>query len=234
MGAVLAGRVCTVSDGSQWEQHIRLAITAQSPVSFERQEGAEMTRAAREVLSDCRTALEMLQGEADPDRWRVHWAGGVALLRAVGHVLLNVDQPANAELTKIASAAHRRWRSEGSADAVYREFILEERNNILKEYRSKVHPLAKVPVVVRLKLMNPATGEISYHEQPADFDENLFRPLVEGYGEGEDARDVFEEALCWWERELDALDAELLNRSKGRFDAEPVTEAGPLSPKTGV
>lgn len=193
-----------------------------------------MTRAAREVLSDCRTALEMLQGEADPDRWRVHWAGGVALLRAVGHVLLNVDQPANAELTKIATAAHRRWRSEDPAHAVYREFILEERNNILKEYRSKVHPLAEVPVVVRLTLLNPATGEISYHDQPASFDENLFRPLVEGYGEGEDARDVFEEALGWWERELHALDAELLDRSRSRFEAGPATDADPLSSRTGV
>ena len=193
-----------------------------------------MTRAAREVVSDCRTAREMLQGEADPDRWRVHWAGGVALLRAVGHVLLNVDQPANAELTKIATAAHRRWRSEDPAHAVYREFILEERNNILKEYRLKVHPLAEVPVVVRLTLINPATGEISYHDQPANFDENLFRPLVEGYGEGEDARDVFEEALGWWERELDALDAELLDRSRSRFEAEPATDADPLPSRTGV
>lgn len=166
-----------------------------------------MTHAAREVLSDCRVALEMLQAETDPDRWRVHWAGSVALLRAVGHVLLNVDQPANANLAVNATAAHRRWRSSDPAHAVYRKFILEERNSILKEYRSKVHPLADVPVVVRLTLINPKTGEISYFDQPADFEENLFRPLVEGYGEGEDARDVFEEALSWWERELSAIEA---------------------------
>lgn len=165
-----------------------------------------MTRAARDVLSNCHVALDMLLSESDPDRWRVHWAGGVALLRAVGHILLNVDQPANADLAAIATAAHRRWRSDDPAHAVYREFILEERNNILKEYRSKVHPLAEVPVVIRLTLMDPETGEISYLDQPADFDENLFRPLVDGYGEGEDARDVFEEALGWWERELSAIE----------------------------
>lgn len=77
-----------------------------------------MTHAAREVLYDARLALDMLQTEADPDRWRVHWAGGVALLRAVGHVLLNVDQSANIELAKIANAAHRRWKSADPAHLI--------------------------------------------------------------------------------------------------------------------
>ncbi|WP_137105759.1 hypothetical protein [Azospirillum argentinense] len=171
-----------------------------------------MTHAAREVLSDARLALDMLQTETDPDRWRVHWAGGVALLRAVGHVLLNVDQRTNTELAKIGDEAHRRWRSTDPSHAVYRDFILEERNNILKEYRSKVHPLAEVPVAIRLTVVNPETGEVSYLDQIADFDENLFRPLVEGYGEGEDARDVFGEAINWWERELTAIDKELFTR----------------------
>lgn len=172
-----------------------------------------MTHAAREVLSDVRLALDMLQSESDPDRWRVHWAGGVALLRAVGHVLLNVDQSADVDLARVADAAHRRWRSADPAHAVYREFILEERNNILKEYRSKVHPLDKVPVAIRLTLVNSDTGEVSYVDQVADLDENLFRPLVDGYGEGEDARDIFAEAIGWWDRELTAIEAELTRRS---------------------
>lgn len=175
---------------------------------------SEMTQAAREVLCDARLALDMLQSETNPDRWRVHWAGGVALLRAVGHVLLNVDQSANEQLARIADAAHRRWRSGDSAHRVYRDFILEERNNILKEYRSKVHPLTEVPVAIRLTLVNPETGEVSYLDQVADLDENLFRPLVEGYGEGEDARDVFQEAIEWWERELTAIDEELIRGAR--------------------
>lgn len=172
-----------------------------------------MTHAARHVLDDARLALDMLQHETDADRWRVHWAGGVALLRAVGHVLLNVDQAADNQLAQIANAAHRRWKSDDPAHAVYREFILKERNNILKEYRSKVHPLEKVPVAVRLTLMNSQTGEISYLDEAVELDENLFRPLVDGYGEGQDARDIFEEAVDWWERELSAI--ELAKRSGG-------------------
>ena len=120
-----------------------------------------MTPAARKVLSDATVALDRLQTETDPDRWRVCWAGGVALLRAVGHVLLNVDQRANVELGKVADAAHRRWKSADPSHIVYRDFILEERNNILKEYRFKVHPLANVAAALRLALVNPKTGEVT-------------------------------------------------------------------------
>ena len=50
-----------------------------------------MTAAARKVLADCEVALEMLEEEEDEQRWRVLWAGAMALLRAVGHVLQKVD-----------------------------------------------------------------------------------------------------------------------------------------------
>ncbi len=126
--------------------------------------------------------------------------------------MLNVDRSTNNELANIADAAHRRWKSSDPAHLIYRDFILEERNNILKEYRYKVHPLATVPVALRLKLVNPETGKTSYLNQAVEFKENLFRPLVEGYGEGEDAREVFEEAINWWERELTAIDKEFVTR----------------------
>lgn len=166
-----------------------------------------MTRASRDVLADCRLALDMLQDVTEPDRWRVHWAGAVALLRAVGHVLLNVNQPADQVVAKAGKAAHRRWKSDDPAHLIYRDFIEDERNNILKEYRSKVHPLDTVDVAVRLTLQNPETGEINYVDQVMPLDKNLFRPMTEGYGKGEDARDVYKEAIDWWERELNAIDA---------------------------
>jgi hypothetical protein len=173
-----------------------------------------MTRAARIVLTDCRLALELLQEETDPDRWRVHWVGAVALLRAVGHVLLNVDQPADLAISAAGNAAHRRWKSNDSTHLIYRDFIENERNNILKEYRSKVHPLDTVDVVVRLTLQNPDTGEIKYVDQVMPIDQNLFRPMAEGYGEGADARDVYQEAIDWWERELNAIEVAASKKAK--------------------
>lgn len=37
--------------------------------------------------------------------------------------------------------------------------------------------------------------------------ENLFKPMVDGFGQGENARDVYRDAIKWWEHELDAIDA---------------------------
>ena len=46
-----------------------------------------MTQHARTVLDDCRLALQLLEEETDPQRWRIHWVAALALVRAVGHVL---------------------------------------------------------------------------------------------------------------------------------------------------
>jgi hypothetical protein len=37
-------------------------------------------------------------------------------------------------------------------------------------------------------------------------DQNIYRPLMDGFREGEDARDVLSEAIEWWETELAAID----------------------------
>lgn len=165
-----------------------------------------MSYAARAVLDDCRIALEMLDHEADHDRWRVHWAGAVALIRAVGHVLHKVDgqQPS---IKVAAKAAFERWKSDDPEHAIFREFIESERNNILKRYESRVHPLSDVPVAIILTLVDPKTGETKQIGIDELLDENIFKPMVEGYGEGNDARDIYREAVAWWERELDAIDA---------------------------
>ncbi|WP_146190137.1 hypothetical protein [Methylosinus sporium] len=164
-----------------------------------------MTRAARMVLTDCRIALEMLETEVSEDRWRVLWAGAVALIRAVGHVLDKVDgeQP---PIKAAAKAAFARWKADDSSHAIFREFIESERNNILKRYESKVHPLSEVPVAIFLTLSQPETGEIKQIGFDELLGETIFKPIVDGYGEGEDARDIYRDAISWWERELQAID----------------------------
>ena len=80
-------------------------------------------------------------------------------------------------------------------NAVLWEFIEEERNNILKEYRFSVLDSAGVGLVA--------------HETLFVLGENLYRPLVNGFGMGEDSRDVFDEALKWWDAELSHIGAAL-------------------------
>ena len=99
------------------------------------------------VLADCQLALTLLEEETDNQRWRVHWAAAVALVRAVGHVLDKVDGN-DASIKLAAGAAFRRWKGNDPAHAIFRELIERERNNLLKEYRSDVHPLAEVSLAI--------------------------------------------------------------------------------------
>ena len=85
-----------------------------------------MLVAARRVLADCVAALERLEDERDEQHWRVLWVGAFALLRAVGHVLWNVDGriPQAREAIK---AAYGSWKAKQPEHVVFREFIERER-----------------------------------------------------------------------------------------------------------
>lgn len=164
-----------------------------------------LTRMARKVLADCEIALEMLEAEQDLARWRVNWAGALALVRAVGHVLHKVDG-ADLSMRRAVDVAYERWKSHKSKNAVFWEFIEDERNNILKEYRFNVHPLEYVDVAVMMTVRHPETGKLSRIPQAVPIGENIYRPVLDGYGEGNDARDVYREALDWWNAELTGIE----------------------------
>jgi hypothetical protein len=165
-----------------------------------------MTYAARQVLGDCRLALTMLEEETDLARWRIHWAAAVALIRAVGHVLDNVDgeDPVTKQL---ASAAFRTWKGQSPEHEIFREFIEKERNSILKEYRFSHHPLEEVQVAVAYTLQNPETGEEMQGGDVFPMGDNIYRPLLDGFREGDDARDVFSDAIDWWHAQLEGIEA---------------------------
>lgn len=164
-----------------------------------------MTYAAREVLDDCRLALTMLEEETDLARWRVHWAAAVALLRGVGHVLDKVD--GQDPLTKrLAGGAFKRWKGPAPEHEIFREFIEPERNNILKEYRFRHHPLDEVDMAAIFTLQDPLTGETMQTGDVFQLGDNIYRPFQEGWREGDDARDVLADAIEWWEAELRALE----------------------------
>lgn len=162
-----------------------------------------MTADARRVLDDCEAALSMLDDEKDEQRWRVLWAGAMALVRAVGHVLRNVDGEDPA-VRQLADAAWERWGDDRKANEVFWEFIQKERNNILKEYRFNVHDSADIGLVVVER--DEAGNEVAV-ESPFTVDENLFRPIEAGFQVGEDARDAYADALKWWDVELSRIEA---------------------------
>lgn len=164
-----------------------------------------MTARARYVLDDCRLALEMLEQETDLRRWRVHWAGAVALLRAVGHVLDKVDA-SNPGIRRAADEAYRRWKGNAPEHEIFREFIEKERNSLLKEYQFNTHPQEEIEFLLQRTLAPVGGGAPVVDYQIARIGENIYRPLLDGFREGDDARDVYTEAVEWWEKELSAIE----------------------------
>jgi hypothetical protein len=124
----------------------------------------------------------------------------MALVRAVGHVLAKIDGKDKA-VAQTAAKLFREWKSDDPKHEIFKYFIEEERNNILKEYRSAVDQRSAIPVA--------AAGE--------DFslDDCLFRPLTDGPWAGEDARDVLMLAIEWWEEQLSRVDAARLSQLPG-------------------
>lgn len=163
-----------------------------------------MTTGARAVLNDCRVALDLLEDETDTQRWRVHWVGAVALIRAVGHVLDKVDGKSDTELGRLANVRFTRWKLGAGDDRIFVQFIDRERNNILKQYAFGVDTSEVVPVAV----ISIAHGHPPNVDGAFDLDENLFRPVIWD-GAVEDARDLYSQAIEWWKHALDELDREL-------------------------
>ena len=170
-----------------------------------------MTCKAREVLDDCRVALSLLEEEKDIRRWRIHWAAAVALIRAVGHVLDKVDGE-DPLIKQASNAAFKQWRSMDPNHEIFREFIERERNNLLKEYRSDVHPLTTVAMAVEFTAQPVGGGAPVRLAQIAEIGENIYRPFLHGPWEGDDARDVLSEAIAWWDSQLAAIEREAANQ----------------------
>lgn len=97
------------------------------------------TLRARLVLEDAYEAARRLSERLDKgEPWQIEWVATVALLRAVGHVLHKVDARRSADSREAVAAAYARWKTEPE-HAIFRDFIENERNNVLKRYRLGEH-----------------------------------------------------------------------------------------------
>ncbi len=164
---------------------------------------------ARQVLSDCqiaRSELALAIDEKKQDLARIRWTTCVTLLRAVGHVLRNVDSRENKE---ISTRLFESWKRE----PIFSEFIEKERNEILKQYEHRIE-LAEsgVPIYLNIGggdrlLLDATSGDILLVGQIDDqFDKST------GYGEGGSACEVIDRAICWWGEKLDEFDETVLHK----------------------
>jgi hypothetical protein len=106
----------------------------------------------------------------------------------VGHVLAKVDAKDGAVSDRLGNL----W-PQLKTEPIFRDFIDASRNRAVKEYELDLYDASSVVVV-------------SVNEQGREFPSLLnqctFMPLLDGYKAGEDARDVFREAIMWWEQVL--------------------------------
>ena len=150
---------------------------------------------AREPLKHAAAAQELLdhhdEFEEHPE-WVLFWVAGVALLRAVGHVLDKVDGAKCPKLKEIIARRWAEWKADRTANAIFWNFIEEERNNVLKVFELGVEGVDRMPLII---------------ESPAASDEQKERVYqVDFRSTGEDGRDLFHEALKWWQSQLDAIE----------------------------
>jgi|SRR5580658_183103 hypothetical protein len=165
-----------------------------------------MTTAARHVLKDCRLAHAMLEDETEPDKFRVLWVAASALIRSVGQVLDKIDGQ-DPHLRAVARERYNLWRKDNAEHLIFRNFIKQERDLVIHEYRSNLDPRENLPVAIidgRPALISETDAAV---DSSYRLDENIFRPFAGGRWAGEDVRDVLLEAMEWWERELTVIDA---------------------------
>ncbi len=152
---------------------------------------------AHQVLDDCKVALTLLESETQSDVFRVLWVAGISLARAVGHVLHKVDAERDEATRRAVEAAYQTWRRNRCENAIFWDFIEEERNQVLKQY------------------------EIGFFAGPVDvvagaenfiLDDHLFCPITDGPYAGEDCRDLLEQAIEWWSKQLAQIEESILGQ----------------------
>lgn len=162
-----------------------------------------MTLRARVVLADCESLIADLKAEPSAS-WRLRWAGFVSLLRAVGHVLDNVDGEESPEARKAIDEAWASLKKSKPEPRIFHEFIEEERNNVLKAYQFGA--AVNISVHVGTVHLNLKTGEqTSTPGKPTTF--NAF--MRSGPYAGQDPLDLAREAIGFWRDFLDSVDSRI-------------------------
>ena len=162
----------------------------------------------RLTIQDCKVALQILEEDCiDQATWRVRWVGAICLLRTVGFVLVDEGRQNSAHQQYIREA-YNRWNEDKLRYEIYWQFIKAERDLVLKEYKSSVFGGEHVNLTVVPQPLMPPNTELgsSVHQLETD----IYRPILSSFRQGDDVRDVYDDAIKWWESEVDRIEAALL------------------------
>jgi hypothetical protein len=128
---------------------------------------------------DCVVILfEFQNSEVDEERseWRLYWVAGIALLRTIGHVLAKADAVASPRHQTEIDRLWEGWKADRALSSIFWNFIEKERNNLLKTY---------------------SFGARLTHDEEGYYVE---------FEDGQDAFQLFRQAVYWWRHQLMALE----------------------------
>jgi hypothetical protein len=147
-----------------------------------------MVLRARLALDDCRGAIREMHLGVQGSEWRRRWIAAVALLRAVGYVLLTVDARQDEKLGALVAGRWELLTATWPRPEIFWQFIEEDRALVLKEY--EVRPGQGVRVDL-------GHGVVRYDYL-----------ISQGPFAGRDQREVLAEAVLWWDAFLRGIEAE--------------------------
>lgn len=158
------------------------------------------------VLEDCRWAIRQHANDLSGREFRGSWLSIVTLLRAVGHVLREVDRKTSMALAAAIDAKWDEWKRGKPKPEIFWQFIQSERNSVLKVYRFGVERGLTIPGP-ELKGA-PTSIAIDYvHANAGGSDPDAtFSRLVEPAFQGRHEREVALEAVAWWQETLDDIE----------------------------
>ena len=156
------------------------------------------TERSRQVLHDCETLLAAIKSDISSNLWRPRWAGLVALLRAVGHVLVSENPKTDPIGYGVVSGA----KTALLKAPIFAEFIKKERDNVLKTYTAAVG----VRTIMTPGTAGGGSGEPTTYE--------AF--VGSGPYKAQDPLQLCEQAIDFWKHYLDAIDAQVLKAAGGK------------------
>jgi hypothetical protein len=166
--------------------------------------GVSVTQAAREVLNDCKGALEEYSDQVLGSAWRRRWVLCVVLLRAVGHVLKKIDGKQSSELESAIDDWWKKLNESKGSNPLFWEFIDKERNLVLKEYEIRGRQETTVFLTGLQLTINGQTGA-TYAPAPAPAPINHYK-IADGYYNGCNQKELIQNAIDWWESQLNEID----------------------------
>lgn len=178
-----------------------------------------MTTTARLVLKDARFAIEQHSDDLQGERFRISWLAIHALLRAVGHVLINVDAQ-----DPISHEAIKKIHEERKNAPIFKEFIVKGRNDFLKDYalsaKRNLRTMVTIPKNGKTFYVDidvgsvQGAGKASLSVQPTanvggvivPIQSSIESTIKKGTFAGQHEKAVAIQACEWWSDYLDAVD----------------------------